>query len=62
MKKESLNVREGNAERSGSKWTSQAKGGSLPEGLAMQQKAGDVDGMYARNEKRQRMPKGHDRI
>lgn len=60
MKKEPLNVVR--PKPYDKKYPQHAKGDSLPEGVSHYAKAGDVDGMYPRNEAKQRAPKGHDRI
>lgn len=48
--------------KSSGKYPQMAKGGNLADGTSHHAKAGDVDGMYARNEKKQRPAKGSDRI
>lgn len=61
--KESLQVKESSDERKSDKFPAKASGAKLEEGLAMKASAGDVDGMYQRDDEgKQRAEKGSDRI
>lgn len=48
--------------KKGGKYPQMAKGANLAEGVSHMEKVGSTDGMYARNEKKQRPAKGSDRI